>query len=270
MPEDGWIKVYRSLLDSAVWRCSTAEHKAILVAVMLMANHVKKSWEWKKKKFEVQPGQFITSLDNLAAKAGKDITPRHVRTALKNFEKLDFLTNESSSTGRLITVKSWDRYQATEFGDDKAAVKARSNPGQSPVKPRSPNKNDKNDKNDKTKKTETGIDPEFDLFWTAYPRKLKKADALKAWQKAMRKPPIEYILEQLEKWKGSGDWTKEGGRYVPHPTTWINGERWNDEPYGYGSTGYNWREEEDRPKDWSTVPNSDWILEDWPGDVTPQ
>jgi len=32
----------------------------------------------------------------------------------------------------------------------------------------------------------------------------------------------------LKRWKASEQWTKDGGRYIPHPTTWLNREGWND------------------------------------------
>ncbi len=35
-------------------------------------------------------------------------------------------------------------------------------------------------------------------------------------------------MDGLRRWKGSDQWTKDGGRFVPHPTTWLNREGWND------------------------------------------
>ena len=71
---------------------------------------------------------------------------------------------------------------------------------------------------------------DFDSFWSAYPRKKAKADARKAWSKAKNRPPIESILSSLAIQVKSTDWTKENGKYVPYPATWINGARWEDEP----------------------------------------
>lgn len=70
----------------------------------------------------------------------------------------------------------------------------------------------------------------FDRFWKLYPRKTKRKDALKVWEKIAPSPDlVQTILAALAKWATCRDWTKEGGRYVPHPTVWLNGERWNDE-----------------------------------------
>ena len=32
----------------------------------------------------------------------------------------------------------------------------------------------------------------------------------------------------LRRWKASEQWTKDKGKFVPHPTTWLRREGWND------------------------------------------
>lgn len=71
---------------------------------------------------------------------------------------------------------------------------------------------------------------DFERFWSAYPRKVGKLAAQKAWAKLNgNRPDIEQILSKLEQLKQGEDWTREGGRYIPHPTTWINAGGWFDE-----------------------------------------
>jgi hypothetical protein len=79
--------------------------------------------------------------------------------------------------------------------------------------------------------TALGPPDPFARFWDAYPRKVGKLDALKAWEK-LRAPPelIERIIAAVEAQTTSTDWLRDGGRYVPHPATWLNGRRWEDEP----------------------------------------
>jgi hypothetical protein len=69
----------------------------------------------------------------------------------------------------------------------------------------------------------------FDTFWKAYPRKVAKPNALKAWNSKKLNESIDIILASLERWKASRDWTKDGGQFIPHPATWLNREGWNDE-----------------------------------------
>jgi len=70
----------------------------------------------------------------------------------------------------------------------------------------------------------------FDEFWSAYPKKRSKGQAEKTWVKI---DPDESLLvamlSGLEKAKNSHEWTKEGGQYVPYPSTWLNAKGWEDE-----------------------------------------
>jgi hypothetical protein len=70
-------------------------------------------------------------------------------------------------------------------------------------------------------------DPDFLAFWEAYPRKVAKPKAFAAWQKA-KLPAIADILASITAQSSSDQWSKDGGKYIPHPTTWITGERWSD------------------------------------------
>lgn len=74
----------------------------------------------------------------------------------------------------------------------------------------------------------------FDSFWQAYPNKKAKADALKAWGKV---PPELHssILAAVTVQKQSADWLKDGGKFIPHAATWLNGKRWEDETATEGS-----------------------------------
>lgn len=76
----------------------------------------------------------------------------------------------------------------------------------------------------------------FDEFWKLYPNKAEKKKSEAKWNAL----PIEtqrIILEDLPKRKLGEKWSKDGGRFVEMPTTYLNGERWNDEivPAGRGA-----------------------------------
>lgn len=70
----------------------------------------------------------------------------------------------------------------------------------------------------------------FETFWAAYPSKVGKGAAEKAFAKV--NPPqdlLRRMLEALEVQKASPRWVKDGGQYVPNPATWLNQTRWLDE-----------------------------------------
>lgn len=69
----------------------------------------------------------------------------------------------------------------------------------------------------------------FDQFWTIYPRKINKKKAKDVWIKNNLDLVINKILDDItERKKGDVNWI-EGNQYVPHPTTYLNQERWTDE-----------------------------------------
>lgn len=143
----GWIKLHRKLLISDMYQDLNAVQRDVLLQCLLAANHKPKKWEWQGKIFECKAGQFITSLDSLIKLCSKGTTIRNVRTALLKLEKWEFLTNESTKTGRLITVINWGTYQDCEEGTDKAIDKEPTKNRQSSDKEPTTNKKDKKDKN---------------------------------------------------------------------------------------------------------------------------
>jgi len=68
----------------------------------------------------------------------------------------------------------------------------------------------------------------FDQFWAAYPRKEARGNAEKAWLEKGCASHLPQILVNLRTRKTSPDWTKEGGRFIPHPATWLNRRGWED------------------------------------------
>lgn len=70
----------------------------------------------------------------------------------------------------------------------------------------------------------------FAKFWTAYPRKTAKANAEKAFAKIS--PSAELfaaMIAAINRQKLSDQWHRDGGAFIPHPATWLNGRRWEDE-----------------------------------------
>ena len=75
----------------------------------------------------------------------------------------------------------------------------------------------------------TSIFPEdFLYFWSEYPCKKAKLDALKAWrQTADLRPPIEEVIAAIAQQKNTSDEWNRG--FVPYPATWLRAGRWLDE-----------------------------------------
>lgn len=71
----------------------------------------------------------------------------------------------------------------------------------------------------------------FDAFWEEYPRKVNKEMAKVAFQKmflAGKLPSISDITKAISQQKRTEQWSRDGGQFIPYPSTWLNQERWND------------------------------------------
>ncbi len=68
----------------------------------------------------------------------------------------------------------------------------------------------------------------FEQFWDSYPRKQNKTKAQKVWKNKKLDKQLHIILEDLAKRKlDDHQWKTK--QFIPLATTYLNGERWNDE-----------------------------------------
>ena len=72
------------------------------------------------------------------------------------------------------------------------------------------------------------VDPEisFDSFWACYPRRVAKAAARKAWARLSPDQQAAAIIG-IVAWRPI--MLTKDAEYLPHPASWLNGERWEDE-----------------------------------------
>lgn len=114
---EGFIYLHRKMLD---WEWYDDINTCrVFLHCLFRAN-------WKSCKWhgvDIEPGQFITSLQTLANETGLSV--RQIRTALDHLISTGELTSRSHSKYRVITVKNWDRYQAVDKQSDKQATSKR-------------------------------------------------------------------------------------------------------------------------------------------------
>lgn len=114
------------------------------------------------------------------------------------------------------------------------------------------------------------INENFERFWKIYPRKISISKSLKLWETILKKSPAENreklaseIINGVLAWMMTPSWKKNLRQrkihFIPHPTTWLNGERWKageiQEFMGIIQTGKNGvfeneRTEKDNESDW--------------------
>lgn len=70
---------------------------------------------------------------------------------------------------------------------------------------------------------------DFEQFWAAYPRRVGKGDAFKAWiQTESIRPPLEDLLAAILAAQRCKQW-QDGAEFIPYPATWLRRWGWCDE-----------------------------------------
>jgi len=78
--------------------------------------------------------------------------------------------------------------------------------------------------------TDVGLADGFSEFWSAYPKRRSKGEALKAWRALKPNEQLRTeILAGLQRAMNSAQWRKDDGQFIPHPATWLRAKGWEDE-----------------------------------------
>lgn len=123
-----WIKLYRKLKDSPIWKHLNSRQRDIYINILLMANYTPKEWFDGSETIKVEAGEFITSLPSIKKNCSKEVTIQNIRTCLLILEKAQFLTCKSTNKWRKIKVLNWAKYQGVsceltgELTDDQQAT----------------------------------------------------------------------------------------------------------------------------------------------------
>ena len=80
-------------------------------------------------------------------------------------------------------------------------------------------------------KPKKALDDGFEAFWSRYPKKTAKPYCKEIWKR--KRLSIELVLPALKMAIASRDWQKDGGQFIPNPSTWLNQGRWEDEGIDY-------------------------------------
>lgn len=225
----GWVKLYRSLLDDPVWQLSTPNQKSVLITILLLASHKEKEWEWNGEKYQIVPGQFITSTESLSQKSGKGITRQVVRGSLQRFEKMNFITSKSTKVSTLITVVNWGKYQDESENTTNDSTKRQPTDNQETTTIKNVRSKEVSNRpsGDGQKPT---LKSNFELLWKLYPRKEEKKRAFDAYKKAVKdgttnkeiQDGIIAYSKQIRLESTPRQFIKQGG-------TWFFNNSWEDE-----------------------------------------
>jgi hypothetical protein len=255
----GFIQIRRGLLEHVENGTIGLLDLGVYVQIHLQVNY--------------ETGVWMGSAAKLAATAPRDADDRAIRRSLENLERIGFIKRfmvrgkrgnypvvvnkyepqcGAMMGKRLNAEKTVDWRQPVYESCHEVSVRC---PGSVREDASILKEEVKEEEKDNTNTIALSVNPSrsslevetqenaFEVFWEQWPRKQQKSAALKAWLKV---PISEYpsIMAGLAKWRRSDQW---GRGVIPHPATWLNQKRWQDEDVPQVSGGSNAREQGRKP-----------------------
>jgi hypothetical protein len=220
---EGWIYLHRKIQENEFWGKEPFDRIHAWIDLLFLANFKRSSFFIRGNEVVVERGQLACSTRKLAERWGW--SKNKVERYLKLLETRSQISLQKSSLINKIIITNYDRYQQTSLQTSPQKVHRKSNKKEGISKV-----NERNEDSYRVLDRQDGhslLIESFDRFWDSYPRKVAKGNALKSWKKL--NPPaelIEKILSHLDSMKDSDQWTSDHGQFIPHPTTYLNQQRW--------------------------------------------
>lgn len=123
---DGWIRLHRKILFSAVWEDVNALR--VFVWALLRANHTTRTIRFNGEEIDLQPGQFVSG--RFAGARECRMKPSTFRNACDRLSKTQNLDIKSDNQKSVYTVVKWEDYQTGEAQEDNTEDNGRTTGGQ--------------------------------------------------------------------------------------------------------------------------------------------
>ncbi len=221
----GWIKLHRKIFNNPILtRSRTFSDMEAWIWILTNVNHDKAQVLIGADVIQCERGEMITSQKKLCIifRWGNS----KLRNFLKRLHKCKMISFKTNTKLTCITVIKYDTYQSNQTTN-----KSVLNRKQIDIKlPSNTNKNVKNDKKEKNRWYNQG-DKElvslFNKFWNPYPRKINKKRSISIF-KNLSKEDKGKAVEGAIAYKKHIKLNKVSEQYVMHPSTFLNGENWDD------------------------------------------
>ena len=219
----GWIKLHRKLFDNPVLTRSRVFSDL-------------EAWIWLITHVNHESAQVLIGADVMTCERGEMITSQKklcmtfrwgnskLRNFLKRLQKCQMILFKTTTKLTQITVIKYDTYQSSQTEN-----KLISNRKQ--IDSKSISNTNKNVKNVKNVKNDKEADNMFIKFWDSYPRKINKKRALVIF-KRLSGSEKEKAVEGAAAYTKHIKLNKVSEQYVMHPSTFLNGENWEDYIHG--------------------------------------
>jgi hypothetical protein len=144
--QEGWIKVHRRMLDSAVWLADDPVLFMVWIWCLLRASHRERQAVIGNEVYELEPGEFFTGRFKGAKQC--HVPPSTFRDKMRLLEKMGNVRQRADSLGTRVTILNWATYQLSDY-------ESRQPTDSSPTDGRQPADTNNNDK--KVKKEESDL-----------------------------------------------------------------------------------------------------------------
>ena len=219
---DGWLKLYRSILDSAVFQ----DAEILKVWIWLLCNVAFEQHDTicYGKVITLKPGQIATGRKKIAQCT--DLNENKVYRALTALKSLGNIEIKATNKYSIITVVNWDKYQeengkrtpSEQQTNSKTTTEEQQNDNR-----RTQHKNGNNGKNEK----EIYMCPFFDRAWELFPNKKGKSAVSKKAMRELAEAGETVIIAAVENYKAEIQRKGTEEKYILHGSTFFNG-RWRD------------------------------------------
>ena len=218
-----WVRVQVSVFDHGLFAASPfSEREAWLWLIAKAA--------WKETRHRVgstmvsvPSGSLFVTLRELQDAWGWGSDYR-VRTFLKLLKSEEMVTLNANAGKTQITICNYSRYQNPSHEENAAETQSerKENALKTPIHQYTTSSLRSEGARERKGKSE------FDQFWSAYPNKVGKRDAEKAFHRASKRADLETIMEGLGRYVRKTD-----DRPWCNPATWLNQDRWQDAPASF-------------------------------------
>jgi hypothetical protein len=223
MADQGWISIHRGIQDNWLWKDEREFSRLeAWLDILLNVNHSPKKVLIKNTLIEVGRGESLRSLDTWGKRWNWNKS--RVRRFFNLLQKDSMIVTKNVRVTTLLTVCKYDSYQ-TIGNASETQMKRKRNASETQMTPNNNVNNDNNDNNEnkEIKQKEKRL-LEFETFWNLYNKKKGTKQAKDKFLKLPQKD-VDKILLTVKSFVDS----IKDKQFQPLPTSYLNGERWNDE-----------------------------------------
>ena len=212
--ENGYLKISNEIIEALAKIRISGEARQMLDVI------IRKTYGYDKKSDMISTSQFCqaTGLNKLAiTRARKKLLVSKMITVIKN---------DTSQILSYSIQKDYDKWvvvskMITGIKNDTRGYQKQSQRGI---------KNEPHNIQYNKHITKYNSDILFEIFYKEYPKKVGKENARKAFKKLdFNETLLNTMILAIKAQRGSEQWIKNDGEFIPHPATWLNGKRWLDE-----------------------------------------